>query len=59
MSASCIYSRERMSKGEENGLEEITDFPKQSTFNYDDMTVKKGEGKNDIYRKDKQAGRGQ
>ncbi len=48
-----------MEKGKQNGLEEIIDFPKQSTFNYDDMTVKKGEGKNDIYRKDKQAGRGQ
>ena len=48
-----------MEKGKQNGLEEITDFPKQSTFNYDDMTVKKGEGKNDIYRKDKQAGRRQ
>ena len=26
-----------MEKGKQNGLEEITDFPKQSTFNYDDM----------------------
>lgn len=48
-----------MEKEKQNGLEEITDFPKQSTFNYDDMTVEKGGGKNGVYRKDEQAGRGQ
>lgn len=48
-----------MEKEKQNGLEEITDFPKQSTFNYDDMAVKNGGEENGVYRKDKQAGRGQ